>query len=362
MTRFAWLLLLLLLHILVFAYPVLRIGGWLGLETWLLMLIVLPLFSSQYVARRVLYTKGRRATHWQAALRNAIDYLLGVFSVAALVLLVLELVFQLWPAAPVTRATLALSGTAILLVWGTISAWRPHTRELSLASHKLKATYRIVQLSDVHIGSRSRWFLRYLRWRVNRMQPDLVCITGDLIDQPGLDEYVLADLGRFKAPVYYVTGNHERYEDLTDILQRLRNLGVHVLDNRRDDWHELSIVGIDDDDAVDQVERVLAGIELSESRFNLLLYHKPLGLRAAAEQGVDLMLSGHTHGGQIWPFHLAVRKVFRQHRGRYDYRGAVLYVSEGTGTWGPTLRFFSRSEITEITLGPRVIGAAVGEQ
>ncbi len=352
MNRNRWLLLLLALHVLVFVYPIWRIGSWLAMSQWLMLSAAIPLFLSQYVARRLLYQKGRRARSWEALLRTAIDYLLGVFSVAALVLLVLEPVYALWQPNETLRAQLALGIIGVILLWGTFSAWRPHTRTLQLTSPKLKHAYRIVQLSDVHIGSRSRWFLAYLRWRVNRMAPDLVCITGDLIDQPGLDEYVLADLGKFTAPIYYVTGNHERYEDLGAILDRLKNLGLHVLDNRRDDWQELSVIGIDDAEAVDQVERALRGIDLDPARFNLLLYHKPLGLRAAADAGVDLMLSGHTHGGQIWPFHLAVRKVFRQHRGRYDYQGAVLYVSEGTGTWGPTMRLLSRSEITLITLSP----------
>lgn len=353
MKRLTWLLLLLVVHVLVFVYPLWRIGLWLNAPQWILTLLTIPLFCSQYIARRKLYTKGQRATHFVAALRNSIDYLLGVFSVAALVLLILEPVFFVWSPQPNTKAMMALSLIGMLVVWGSIAAWRPAKRTLKINSDKLLRTVRLVQLSDVHIGSRSRWFLKYLRWRVNRMDPHLVCITGDLIDQPGLDELLLGDLARFNAPIYYVTGNHERYEDFDAILLRLRNLGLHVLRGQRDDWEELSILGIDDADDPKQVKKGLSAIRLDDKRFNILLYHKPLGLQDAAEAGVDLMLSGHTHGGQIWPFHLAVKSHFRRHKGAFFHGDTQLYVSEGTGTWGPALRLFSQSEITLVELSPK---------
>ncbi|MDX1453683.1 MAG: metallophosphoesterase [Oleiphilaceae bacterium] len=343
---------LLCLHLIVFVYPLWRIGLWLDTPSWLLSLLTVPLVSSQYIARRKLYKKGQRATRTIALLRNAIDYLLGVFSISALMLLVLEPLFLFAEYEARQQAGIAVFLIAFLTAWGSISAWRPRTRRVHFESAKLTRTWRIVQLSDVHIGSRSRWFLKYLRWRVNRMQPDLVCITGDLIDQPGLDEHILADLGRFTAPVYYVTGNHERYEDHDAILQRLANLGVHVLRQQRDDWQELSLIGIDDADDPAQVKKGLSGIKLDPERFSLLLYHKPVGLHDAAAYGVDLMLSGHTHGGQIWPFHLAVKTQFSRHKGVYREAGTILYVSEGTGTWGPALRLFSSSEITLIHLEP----------
>ncbi len=345
---------LLALHVLVFVYPVVRIGLWLDAPIWLLSVLTIPLFFSQLIARRILYRKGSPASALKTGLRTFIDYLLGVFSIGALVLLLTEPVFYSLDQhlLAIEKACIVLSLTAVFSLLGTYSAFRPATRKVSISSAKLSAPLRLVQLSDVHIGSRSVLFLRYLRWRVNRLKPDLVCITGDLIDQPGISAKQLADLARFHSPVFYVTGNHERYEDLQEIIARLKQLGVTVLENERKDSHGISIFGVNDADDPEQVKHGLSQLEVEPNNFNLLLYHKPVGIRDAFEKHIDLMLSGHTHGGQIWPFHLAVKKVFKHNKGLYHYKSTRLYVSEGTGTWGPTLRFFSKSEITLIELAP----------
>ena len=95
-----------------------------------------------------------------------------------------------------------------------------------------------------------------------------------------------------------------------------------------------------------QVQRQLKKIDIEPVGFSLLLYHRPRGLESAAEAGVDLMISGHTHNGQIMPFNLAVRKVFDKVKGMYRHGKTRLYVSQGTGTWGPVMRVGTLSEIT----------------
>ena len=112
------------------------------------------------------------------------------------------------------------------------------------------------------------------------------------------------------------------------------------------------MIGIDDSEHPSQVERELAKLQIDTDRFVLLLYHRPRGLAAAAAAGVDLMISGHTHNGQIVPFNLVVRRVFEQSVGLFRDGLTQLYVSPGTGTWGPVMRLGSRGEVTLFEVQP----------
>ena len=154
-------------------------------------------------------------------------------------------------------------------------------------------------------------------------------------------------------PVYFCIGNHEKYEDLDAIIERLESLGVEVLRNRSVRFSDsVQVIGIDDLDDAGQVRRQLQHIDVDARAFSLLLYHRPRGLTAAAAAGVDLMISGHTHNGQIMPFNLVVKRVFDRTVGLYHEGGATMYVSQGTGTWGPPMRLGTRSEITLFDLVP----------
>ena len=118
--------------------------------------------------------------------------------------------------------------------------------------------------------------------------------------------------------MYFSIGNHERYEDLEDIIERLESLGVIVLRTDSVQYRDdVQIIGIDDRDDAMQVERELSRLKVREDAFGLLLYHRPRGLEAAERAGIDLMISGHTHAGQIFPFNLVVNRVFDRGRGRH---------------------------------------------
>ena len=114
----------------------------------------------------------------------------------------------------------------------------------------------------------------------------------------------------------------------------------------------VQLIGIDDSEHPAKVERELADIDVDPERFVLLLYHRPRGLVAAAAAGVDLMISGHTHNGQIVPFNLVVARVFEQTVGLFRHQQTQLYVSPGTGTWGPVMRLGSRGEVTLYAIAP----------
>ncbi len=217
------------------------------------------------------------------------------------------------------------------------------------SQHVVRGT-NIVQISDVHVGSRSTRFLARVVKRVNRLSADYVFITGDLIDGRNISEQELSALANLKAPTYYIIGNHERYVDLEAICTRLRNLGVNVLRNESHTLDDIQLVGIDDAEARTQVGAVLPTIEAMPDKFRILLYHRPDGVREAAAWGAHLMLCGHTHHGQIFPVHYLVKRFFPQFRGTYQEDNLLLYISPGTGTWGPVLRLGSRSEISLIRL------------
>jgi len=188
--------------------------------------------------------------------------------------------------------------------------------------------------------------------KVNGSNAQFFCITGDFIDAPGIGEEQLSALSSCPVPIYFCIGNHERYEDLNEILQRLQRLGVMVLRTATATQGEVQLVGIDDSDNPSQVKREIARLDIDPQRFVLLLYHRPRGLAAAAAAGVDLMISGHTHNGQIVPFNLVVKRVFEQTVGLFTHGQTRLYVSPGTGTWGPVMRLGSRGEISLFEVQP----------
>ncbi len=338
------------LHLPLFIYPAMRVCGWLDLSWWLTGLAVIPIASSQIVSR--VYLRRLRGG-WTKGVRLVANLLLGVSPLMLSSVLLMELPVWTGLVAKGTAAMTAIGITAAGCFVGVATAMFPVVRRVSLTSSKIVAPVRFVQLTDVHIGSRGRGFLERVIGQVNLLAPDFLCITGDFIDETGIPASELRSLQSVVGPIYFSIGNHEKYEDLAEIEARLISLGVNVLRNRSMVFgDEVQVIGIDDMDDAGQVGRCLAEIEVLKERLVVLLYHRPRGLVAAAEAGVDLMLSGHTHNGQIMPFNLVVRRVFDMTRGLYQHGATHLYVSEGTGTWGPPMRLGTRAEITLFEIVP----------
>lgn len=223
--------------------------------------------------------------------------------------------------------------------------------------------FRIVQLSDIHIGPiLGRSFAEDLVARVNARSPDLIAITGDLVDggvaQLADEVAPFADLKAHHG-TFFVTGNHDHYSGAHSWCDRAAELKMTVLRNRRvaidHGDGSFDLAGVDDhrgnhvgDDGREDLEAALDGRD--RSRTTILLAHDPSTFKRACGMGIDLQLSGHTHGGQIWPFGYLVRLVIPFIAGRYRRNGAELYVSRGTGFWGPPMRLRAPAEITEIVL------------
>lgn len=252
-----------------------------------------------------------------------------------------------------------------LSVLGLISARRLRLREVEVGIRQLppgQDGLSIVQLTDLHVGAtiNGDW-LRKVVARVNALKPDIVAITGDLIDGSveDLRPHIvhLRDL-KAKHGVFFVTGNHEYYSGAEAWVKHLGTLGVRVLRNERVSIGEggLELAGVDD-----FMGRILPGHgpdfakalgDRDGSRPVVLLAHQPKAIAEAANHGVDLVLSGHTHGGQIWPFRHLVPLQQPYITGLHRHQGGPtqIYISAGTGYWGPPMRLGTVSEITRIVL------------
>jgi predicted MPP superfamily phosphohydrolase len=220
----------------------------------------------------------------------------------------------------------------------------------------------IVQLTDVHVGAfLRRDFIEEIVETTNALSPDVIAITGDLVDGSvaELGEHV-APLGRLKARygVYFVTGNHEYYSGADQWCTELERLGIRVLRNERVSIGEgetsFDLCGIDDPTGHGthghgpDLKKALAGRDAT--RELVLLAHQPRALFEAVEHGVGLQLSGHTHGGQIWPWSYIVRLQQPVVSGLEKIKDTFIYVSNGTGFWGPPMRLAVPAEITKVLL------------
>ncbi len=223
--------------------------------------------------------------------------------------------------------------------------------------------FSIVQISDVHIGPTIKGkFLKHVVARINHLNPDFVAITGDLVDGPAsrLKHHLLplADI-KSKFGTYYITGNHEYYSGVFSWISEVKKLGIHVLlnENRILKYKNatLTVAGVTDLKAGSIVaehktdpETALKGGENSD--FKVLLAHQPNSIFQAAGLGYDLQLSGHTHGGQYFPGNILIYLAQKFVAGLHKYKDMLIYVSRGTGYWGPPLRIGAPSEITKLIL------------
>jgi predicted MPP superfamily phosphohydrolase len=243
---------------------------------------------------------------------------------------------------------------------------RVQVRDVEVTLHRLPKAldgFTIVQLTDIHVGGQTihRHFIEEMVATTNSLAPDVVAITGDLVDG-SVDELrdQVAPLSTLAARhgVFFVTGNHEYYAGADEWVAHLPTLGVRVLRNERvsvgDGAASFDLAGVDDYNAHGfpghgpNLPRAVDGRD--PTRELVLLAHQPREVHRAAEHGVGLQLSGHTHGGQIWPWNFAVKLQQPYVAGLVRHKNTQLYVSRGTGYWGPPMRLGAPAEITRIRL------------
>lgn len=236
-----------------------------------------------------------------------------------------------------------------LVILSIINASMVDVKAIDVASNE--ENIKIVQITDLHLGIlRGENYLRDVVDKVKDQDPDIVFITGDLIDSKiGYDKDILKMFNEIGKPIYMVTGNHETYVGLNFTNELLKNSSIRLLRNEAVDYKGIQIIGIDDSE---KCATQLSKIELQKG-YKILLYHQPSGFNDAREYNIDLILSGHTHDGQIFPFNLLVHLFYNPVVGKKTIGNTTIYVSPGTGTWGPYMRFGSKNEITVINLGKK---------
>jgi predicted MPP superfamily phosphohydrolase len=226
--------------------------------------------------------------------------------------------------------------------------------------------FSIAQISDVHVGATiKRGFVERIVRRVNALNADLIAVTGDLVDgsvqQLSAHTAPLAGLTA-RHGAYFVTGNHEYYSGERAWTEEIRRLGMRVLKNEHvvleHDGTTLVLAGVTDYGAhhFDPAQRSDPAAALhgapADAGAKILLAHQPSSAAAAAQAGFDVQLSGHTHGGQFWPWNFFIKFFQPFTAGLHRLKHLWIYVNRGTGYWGPPNRFGVPSEITRIRLVP----------
>jgi uncharacterized protein len=328
-------------------------------------MVGLPLF--------MVYGHGRRHRDGAARVGDTTLGVIWVFFAWSILGLVVRLVLTLSGVDSRTAAQVtALAVVAVVLVlvgWGVVEAMRlPRTKTVEIVLPRLGRGLdglRVAVLADTHYGpiNRQRWSTRVAA-AVNELNPDVVCHVGDLADGTVEQRRAqVAPLGTVHATMakLYITGNHEYFSEAQNWLDHMACLGWEPMHNRHlvieRDGAELILAGIDDPTGISSglaghgPNLAAALADTDPDTPVLLLAHQPKQVALAVKAGVDLQLSGHTHGGQIWPFHLLVRldQKFLHGLSRHGDR-TQLYTSRGAGFWGPPLRVFAPSEISLLTL------------
>lgn len=233
----------------------------------------------------------------------------------------------------------------------------PEVKEIYLSSSKINGNVRIAHLSDLHITRATPIAqLQKVVNTVNMLNPDVIVVTGDIIDDNiNTIEEQLNILKGFSAPygVYSVMGNHEFYNDVYAAKKALDNAGLKFLFNGGVHIKNSNVFVTGIPDLGTMAERINFWRALNQSKdsdYKVLLSHAPLIIDSLSKGLVDIVLAGHTHGGQIFPFHWLAKQANKYLAGQYTINGTELYVSRGAGTWGPRMRLFAPSDITLIHL------------
>ncbi|WP_406489429.1 metallophosphoesterase [Streptomyces sp. NBC_01650] len=255
-------------------------------------------------------------------------------------------------------AAVAGLGTVGLGTYGVLRG--PRVKRITVPLAKLPRSahgFRIAVVSDIHLGPiLGRAHTRRIVDTINRTQPDLVAVVGDLVDGTVADLGPAAEpLARLKARHgnFFVTGNHEYYSGAAQWVDQVKELGLHPLENDRVENDGFDLAGVNDIAGESEGQgpdfaRALG--DRDRTRAAVLLAHQPVVIHDAVAHGVDLQLSGHTHGGQLWPGNFIADLANPTGAGLDRYGDTQLYVSRGAGAWGPPVRVGAPSDITVVEL------------
>lgn len=361
--------------------------------TLYIICLLLLAFSAWYVPFGLKKLLGlKRAWPWQVAVLILLGgfYVLlvkGVYTstspVAAFAYNVLGLlfIFQIYFFMYLLAAHLAspllkrFSGKSIALIGivlclGLVGLGFHQARSFTVTNHEigvkgLAEPVRLLHIPDLHLGAqRGEEHVREVVAAIERYKPDLVLFNGDMVDSNiALRPEVFAPLQKVTAEQYFTTGNHEFYLDMQKALELIAGAGIRVLRSEMVETHGLQLIGMEymnadrttfDSHMVNDltIEEELPKIRRDAAKPTVLVHHSPVGMQYVSEGGIDIMLAGHTHGGQIFPATILIPLRFPMYKGRYRIGDLTLLVSQGAGTFGPWMRLGTFNEIQMITLTP----------
>ena len=334
----------------------------LPISLWILLIMALVLFPPLYFWT----TPNRGEQRFEIAVQILCNWAQGYFSYLLTLIVLRDLLgfgfrIEISPWWPIFLP-LALQTLGQFPLW-----FGPFLIETQIPTNNLPKDlegFKIVQISDLHIGPGVRQkYVEKVVAMVNAQSPDIVVLTGDIVDH--LDKWFGAEINllaklRGKYGVYYIPGNHEYYWGYAPTAKKLSNLGLHVFDNDSKviavGGAQIGIAGV-----VDYAARMFdlpgpdarrAAQGLPASAYKILLAHQPKIADEAATLGFDLQLSGHTHAGQFVPWSLIIGLFQKYSKGLYRIGTMNLYVNQGTGFWGPKDRLGTKPEISVLRLAP----------
>lgn len=247
--------------------------------------------------------------------------------------------------------------TFALSAYSSYQFHRPvSVEEFHLSSDKITKPYRFVQLSDIQFGTSTKSEMDDILRLAYAQNPDFIVFTGDLID---FDHYQFSDfelLAASPVPVFFERGNHEFYHHPEMLLEYLKKLApLKVLINQSTAYGELQIIGLDFSRVPNNVKNQLAEIKVDPDKYSILLYHEPSEVEVAASHNIDLLLYGHTHAGQMWPYTWIVDVMYKYGDGAKKVGNSFAYTSDGASLWGPRMRLGSQNEIIVFNLHPESV-------
>ncbi|MDR2789640.1 MAG: metallophosphoesterase [Campylobacteraceae bacterium] len=269
---------------------------------------------------------------------------------------------------PQKRGFFSVGLALLLAVYAVWNAYSLKVKEVTIPIKGLTHEIRAVHLTDVHLGNwRGKEEADKIARKIQELNPDVIFNTGDMFDSKahfGNGKDVLSSFRALNIPHYFVYGNHDSYVGVEEVIAQMKNANAAALLNEAVYFGKLQIVGLNnmlpDNNSFDMhtpagsetIESALDKIEIDKTSPVIVLHHRPDGIKYIYESGADLLLAGHTHGGQIFPFMLASKLIFGYNGGLYQYETMGIHVSEGTGTIFAPIRLGTSSEMTLIKLIP----------